>query len=329
MSTEAPAADAEQAATSLAELPDLVELGLRFIAIGPDQDGDLSGFRINLSATAQLAIAEIAQATRKRVQDGTLLAYEPAVLIPPQHWMYVSETDAATLAVIEDVVAKQDLKPFDGTAPHAPNIKMVAARFSTEDHRAITFYRIADSLLQFKKSRLLGLVQEGNVYHRLDPADVLLLRTDFDVVVIDGFAYFTKKATFERAFGFLEQLQKESRATFMAVTRHLRIKGFEELQQACTSQPQMMAKMASIKRSMESDAEYADAMTMDNLIAYIEKHPSVEIEVAGAGDARELVFDPRPARRFQILKLLDDDFLRSLLTAREYEAGSKIRTPAS
>ena len=88
----------------------------------------------------------------------------------------------------------------------------------------------------------------------------------------------------------------------------------------------MMAKMASVRRSIESDPDYARAMTMDRLIAYIEQHPHVDIDVVGSGSSRELVFDPRPARRFQILKLLDDDFLHSVLTERDYEAGSKVRT---
>lgn len=201
---------------------------------------------------------------------------------------------------------------------------MVAARFNGPQLPSVTFYRIADSLLQLKKT-VIGLVRVGGTYGKLEPADVLLLRPEFDVVVIDGFAFFTKKPTFERAFGFLEQLQKQSLETFTTVTSKLSIDGMDKLREACTTQPQMMAKMASIKRSMDDDPDYADAMTMDKLIAYIEKHPHVQIEITGAGADRRLVFDPQPTRRWQIVKLLDDDFLRSVLTEREYEAGSKTQ----
>jgi hypothetical protein len=89
-----------------------------------------------------------------------------------------------------------------------------------------------------------------------------------------------------------------------------------------------MAKMSSIKRSMQSDPEYAAAMTMTNLIDYIENHPHVDIATVGQGRQRKLVFDPTPARRFQLLKLLDDNFLHSMLTERDYEAGSKQQTAA-
>ncbi|ORM38085.1 hypothetical protein BFL43_01440 [Williamsia sp. 1135] len=77
---------------------------------------------------------------------------------------------------------------------------------------------------------------------------------------------------------------------------------------------------------MDDDPAYAAAMTMPKLVAYVHAHPHIDIDVVGAGEDCRLVFDPSPARRFQILKLLDDDFLRSVLTEREYEAGSKVQT---
>ena len=70
------------------------------------------------------------------------------------------------------------------------------------------------------------------MYARVEPADILLMRTDFEVVVVAGYAFFWKKATFERAFGFLEQLKAESLAAFNSVTISLRIDGMDELRKA-------------------------------------------------------------------------------------------------
>jgi hypothetical protein len=87
------------------------------------------------------------------------------------------------------------------------------------------FYRVADTMLQMRKSKWLGLVQQNGVYSRLEPADILLLRTDFEVIVVSGHAFFWKKSTIERAFGFLDKLKAESLADFNAVTTHLRRRG--------------------------------------------------------------------------------------------------------
>ncbi len=316
---------AQDAIQALADLPDLRAAGLSFVAIGTGSDG-FEGRRINLTAEAQAGIADIAQDTRKSAQDGTLIAYGPAVLIPPQHWMYVRVEDAAVLNDIESVVTSHDLLPFTANDAQASMTKLLVARFTTSDQRSVSFYRVADSMTQLRRSKFLGLIQEGDVFSRLDPASVLLLRTDFDVVVMDGYAFFTKKLTFERAFGFLDQLKTESLRTFQTVTSNLAIEGMEALARACTSQSQMMAKMSSIRRNLEADSEYAAAMSMANLLKYIESHPHVDIDIIGTGADRRMVFDPRPARRFQILKLLDDDFLRSVLTEREYEASSKTQS---
>jgi hypothetical protein len=56
----------------------------------------------------------------------------------------------------------------------------------------------------------------------VEPTDILLIRSDFEVVVVAGYAFFWKKATFERAFGFLDQLKAESLETFNSVTTSLR-----------------------------------------------------------------------------------------------------------
>ncbi len=39
----------------------------------------------------------------------------------------------------------------------------------------------------------------------------------------------------------------------------------------------------------------------------------------------KIVFEPAPEKRWQILKLLDDDYLGSVMTHAKYAANSKIR----
>jgi len=316
---------ASQAAEALHALPPLATLGIAFSVIAPERTGTHLAHAINLSPSAASGLAEIAENTRTRVHKATPISYGPAVLIPPSHVMHVPQGSAAVLSAIQTAAATADVDAFDPRADYAKNVSMVAARFSTPDGDSATFYRVADPLLQFTKNKIYSLVRRDGQYDRLEPADVLLMRSEFDVVVIAGHAFFFLKPTFEHAFGFLHELKKASAATFDSVTSGLRITGLAELRAACTSQPQMMAKMASIRRSMDEDPGYAAAMAMPKILAYIEANPAVNIEITGTGRNRSLVFNPAPATRFQIVKLLDDDYLRSVLTDRAYEAGSKIR----
>jgi Domain of unknown function (DUF4868) len=316
---------ADQALSALEALGPFASLGLAFSVLAPDSAGDVRAYRLTLSDTGKDDLAEVAERTRVSLQQATLLAYDPVGTIPPSHAMYLRDTEAATLTSTQAVVDSGDADAFDATAAYARGANMVAVRFSTAAGESATFYRIGESLLQFSKKKLLGFVLRNGAYHRLEPADVLLMKPSFDVVVVSGNAFFTSKSAFERAFGFLERLQQTSAETFDRVTESLKIDGLDALRKAATSNPQMMAKMASIKRTMDDDPGYAEAMTMRRLVSFVRRHPDVGIDIAGSGAAQALVFDPAPAKRFRILNLLNDDYLKSVLTEREYEVTSKIR----
>ena len=90
-----------------------------------------------------------------------------------------------------------------------------------------------------------------------------------------------------------------------------------------TGSPAMLGKMASIQRKLDDYPQYRAALTMPNLVAFVRKHPECEVEIQGDGDAAQLVFRNDAQHRFKILKLLDDDYLRSQLTELNYEANSK------
>ena len=126
----------------------------------------------------------------------------------------------------------------------------------------------------------------------------------------------------EQMFDLVAELRRSSAATFASVTRDLRIEGLAQLETACTSQPAMMAKLASVQRRLDSDPGYREAMTMDRVVEFVLAHPETEVEVLGTGADARLVFRS-DHRRYKILKLLDDDYLHSLLTRRSYESNDK------
>jgi hypothetical protein len=78
----------------------------------------------------------------------------------------------------------------------------------------------------------------------------------------------------------------------------------------------------SIKERFE-DPSYAAAMTIDNIVAFAKKNPTLDIDFEGQSGKEELVFHPDPQRSWKILQLLDDDFLVSDLTKFRYESNSK------
>ena len=68
---------------------------------------------------------------------------------------------------------------------------------------------------------------------------------------------------------------------------------------------------------------YPDAVDMPSVVAFLERNPHVDVPLETSGGSPALVFRPQVQQRWALLKLLDDDFLRSDLTNINYEANSK------
>lgn len=304
------------------------DIGLDVFVIHDSEQATPVAHRIRLGPDAGAEIILAARDYMQRVTDRTMLAYAPALLVPGGHSLYLDQTRAVNLTATESAMAAGKVDNYDASADYARQLRLIAFRFTTNDGAAVTLFRVLKPMFRLGRSRLVALLQQDGQYNRLDPQNLLLFDLEFDVLVAAGTAIFDKKATFERAFGFYDELVRNSRRTFSRVTKDLRIKGVAQLEAACTSETTMMNKMASIARSLDEDPAYAKAMTMPKLIAFLNANPHLGIDVYGRGASAQLVFDNTPQKRFKILNLLDDDFLRSELTQREYEANSKTRPVA-
>jgi hypothetical protein len=129
--------------------------------------------------------------------------------------------------------------------------------------------------------------------------------------------------SFQRMFNVLDELRREAEATFDLVTGDLKIDGIEEMRVAVTGSTAMLGKIASIRRKLDLYPEYRAALTMPKLKAFVDAHPECGVEMTGEGGQERFIFRKDIQHRFKILKLLDDDYLRSELTSLEYEANSK------
>lgn len=244
-------------------------------------------------------------------------AYAPAATLSAGEVMHVPVPAAGRLPELERAVSGGDVALY---TPSDEPLRVLVTRLVLADGQAVTFYRGLRAAARLDRSHLAALVWRDGRYDRLDEADVLLLDDRFDAVVVDEVALLLSKATFERVFDFVAELQRNATETFDTVTAGLRIDGADELREACLRDAGMLAKLASVRRHLDGDPGYRAAMQMDKLVAYVRAHPETGVELSPTG---ELCFSPDRRKRYKILKLLDDDYLRSVLTDRLYEANSK------
>jgi hypothetical protein len=294
---------------------------LQAFVVGEESGKPLVVASVLLGASLTTELLTSVQAKATALADLAPRYYAPAAELSRGEVMWV-ESEVGSLKDVDAHVEAADTDVYDPAAAYAKNLKFLVVRVKVAN-QVIKFYRSLHPTSWLARSKKIAIFWQDGYFDKLETENVLLFDGKFDVVVAAQIALFTSKYTFERIFDFETQMAKASKATFTAITVGLRIHGLQEMEDACTSNPGMMAKLASIQRNLDTYPQYAAAMKMEKLLPFISRHPETGVETIGAGAGAELVFHNDPARRFKILRLLDDDFLQSELTSNTYEANSK------
>jgi len=138
-----------------------------------------------------------------------------------------------------------------------------------------------------------------------------------DFFTWDDYLFIRGAYHFRLIFKHFEQLQREVATNVHRVISFVPIQNEDEFLEACRNQPQMVSKVARV-----ADQPYLNEITMDAIKETIDEF-DLDIETSMVNGTEKLVFEKDVDKRWIILKLLDDDYLGSVLTDRKYESNSK------
>jgi hypothetical protein len=265
----------------------------------------------------------VVQAAANAFAGSELIDYEPATSTADGQVMWIGAGAVPLLQAILDESGDLAAMPvFDPSRSTLSDLTLAAMRAEADNVSAIFVQSLRGNQIVAQSRRVSVIVSRGVI--DLPPrGEVLLFSREVAAVIVGNIALFRDRAGFQRLFGYLDELRQRADVTLRTVTADLRIDGFEQMVAAVTGSPAMLGKMASIQRKLDRHPQYRAALNMPNLLEFVRHHPECEVEIVGAGDTAQLVFRKDPQHRFKILKLLDDDYLRSELTRLAYEANSK------
>lgn len=251
-----------------------------------------------------------------------VISYIPGRQIPDGHVMCLPVSDVPVLASLELESVSDRTFPLFDPASHETGTPRMTITMTSEGSLRSIFFRFMRPTSRLARSGLVAAVFRGPAFDILRD-EVLLFRKPVDAISVGEWIFFSNRSNFDRSFEFLTQIKEKAAETFDTVTEQLAIEGYAQLRASVTSDVNMMAKMASIQRKIDKRPEYAKALQMSNLLAFIDGNTHIDIDVSGEGPDRKLLFIGSPQHRWKILKLLDDDYLNSNLTALNYEVDSK------
>ena len=311
----------DDAVAALAAIPKMesAQLAGLLVVAGSDPP-ELS----HLQATnrAQPVLSEIAQSASDKYRRCAVIPYGPgSVTVGSQvMWKPISEIPLLQ-SILEGSGDFANVQPFNPRTTAISSVRLVAIRMESDEVPTIFVQALQARHIVAGTTRHGMIVKRGSI-DIADPNTLTLVR-DVTAIVFGAYVFFAKRQEFQELFGLLEELRAHADATFNQITARLKIDGLKEMRAAVIGDVHMLGKMASIQRMIDEYPKYKKAMTMERLLPFVRSHPNSGVKLSSSGDDAHFVFQNDSQHRFKILRLLDDDLLKSELTDFEYEANSK------
>ena len=313
---------AQQALTSLRQfLPRARQVT---VVVGADVSGDDEPVdtlqRLNMHADVAGEFKRVAEEFLVGLDKAVLKAYDPGYKPDAHELLYLVLTGRANMQALQDIV--ESVSDLDSLEIFAENdevirhLRLYSIVIGSGARKAL-FFRVATSRLELSQRGLFPLLFRQGTFNKIEEK-IFIFDEAIDCFAWEGYMFIRSVNSFHRMFRYLERLRAKADETLSAVLARVPVANADEFRAATTGQLQMLGKLQSI-----ASRPYLACVTMDNIQRTIREY-HLDIEVRGAGEARALVFSPEPAKRWLILKLLDDDYLGSVMTNTKYEVNSKI-----
>jgi hypothetical protein len=250
------------------------------------------------------------QGLRLRVYDA---GYKP----DPDEIMYIDLSQNAAIAeLIRNVSQIQQAELFRENNEIIDSLRFYSIVVSPSARRRAVFFRTYSPKKELtRRAGFAALLSRGS-YDRVD-SKIFLFDQETDCFAWDGFLFIRNVGAFQRISGYSDELRAHANATIDVLLAQIPVSNAEAFRATCTGQLQMLSKLAQIARK-----PYLARVTMQDMRRTIGDF-HLDVQVVREHGQEKLLFEGSLAKRWLILKLLDDDYLGSTMTNEKYEVNSK------
>lgn len=294
---------------------------INVLMVADDETGDseisFEVQRLDMSRNLAERFRDLIQSdVTEEVKENRLVSYTTGYKLDRQELFYVDLDDAKALAeTLNFIESVTEPEVFKKSKDFADRMALYTLVVEDSGGAKAAFYRKHAPKNQLSRGVLAQLVDQQH-FQELEP-QVYLFDEKIDFFTWDGYLFIDGAYNFRLIFDHFERVREEAEQNARQVTDIVPILNDEEFIEACKDQPQMVSKVARVAQQ-----PYLDDVEMDDIRRTIEEF-DLDIVIVETNGKEELLFDPSVERRWIILKMLDDDYLGSVMTDRKYEANSK------
>lgn len=277
--------------------------------------------RLLLSMELTETFRGIATFTQTRYQrdlsNGDLLLHRYAYQSKPDthevEYLDVSAYESIA-AQLEPLAALADIEAFNAEEKYIAGLRFYVIVAQPPEGNPAYFFRAYSHRKMLSRSRSFAMIFNNGVYDRVTNPMFLFDHT-IDCVSRDGMMFLFKKEHFHEMFRFFEMTRKVASETLETIRAALPIYNFEAFVRDCEANMSKQVKLNHI-----ASKPYLSRLTLDNIKKVIAKH-NLAVSIITIDGKEMIVYDHTD--KWVLLKLLDDDYLWSLMTEQSYEVSGK------
>lgn len=247
-----------------------------------------------------------------RLESGDLnyVEYNPTVFLETNN---VETINGQNISFLEDILRKinsADLEIFDMS--QYKNIWAYLVNIKANNIEIIFFRKFTQSKILEKKG-FINLFYQNGLFNKLTSPS-LTIDEFIDSIYYNQKMFILNKTNFENIFSFMDKFIEEIDSKIDTLRERFLINNIDNLWDLCKSDPKKIKKFNKILKNHTFDSLNA------TIISQINSQYGLNLNITSDGK-----IDVNNKNIWYVLKLLDDDYLKSPATSINYETHSKIR----
>ncbi len=251
--------------------------------------------------------------------DVVLRPYDPGYTPEWNELAYIDLRENEAVAnLVEQISEVQEAEIFHENDDIVDHLRFYAIVVSPNAQRQAVFFRTYSPKKELtRRAGFAALLSRGH-YDKVE-TKIFLFDRQVDCFSWGGYLFIYSVQSFHRIFNYFVELRARADQTVTTILQSIPISNVDAFRAAGVGQLQMMSKLAQIARK-----PYLGRVTIADIRRAIDTF-HLEVQIVNENGQEKILFEANPNRRWLILKLLDDDYLGSIMTNERYEVNSKSR----
>jgi len=242
------------------------------------------------------------------LEDLKIIDYSPLLNLEQNNIQTIDKNKVPFLDPILVDIARADLDSFDINQSR----NLWAYGMKLGDSEIVMFKKYTEKRILDRKGWIPLFVSDGK-FNQIS-GSILTIDEDIDCLVYKNKVYILNSVNFEKIFSFMDKFIEEIDASFNIIKNKNIVDDANSLQELCKSDPRKIKKLNKILKG--------DVVASLNLkkIKQLNKKYNLDLNFTDNG---KLIVNSENI--WTVLKVLDDDYLKSPTTDNKYEAHSKVK----